>query len=135
MITQVSVFAENKKGAMRTLLNTLSQADINILGYVTNDSAEFGIVRIITSDNDKTYDLLTNHGYLCKLTKVIGVELEDKPGMMAQLLDTIQNMNINVDYLYLGYSRESNMPVTLFACESMEEVENTLKHLGYRVHQ
>ena len=134
MLTQVSVFTENKKGAMRTLLNTLATANINVLGYVTNDSAVFGLVRVITSDNEQAYDLLTTQGYLCKMTKVIGVELEDKPGTMAQLLDTIQKMNINVDYLYLGYSRDSNMPITLFHCESMDEVENTLYHIGYSVH-
>ena len=53
MIQQVSIFTENKKGVMRALTGLLSKSGINIQSFVTNDSAEFGIVRMIVSDTEK----------------------------------------------------------------------------------
>ena len=42
MLRQVSVYAENKKGALKVITGILTEAQINILGSVTNDSAEYG---------------------------------------------------------------------------------------------
>ena len=53
MLKQLSIYAENKKGALQTMTNALYEAGINIWGSVTNESSEFGMVRMIVSDPDK----------------------------------------------------------------------------------
>lgn len=53
MLRQVSVYAENKKGALKVITGILTEAQINILGSVTNDSAEYGIIRMVVTDPDK----------------------------------------------------------------------------------
>ena len=50
MLKQVSIYAENKKGTMQKITGILLENDINILGSVTNDSAEYGIIRMVVSD-------------------------------------------------------------------------------------
>lgn len=47
MPNQVSLFAENKKGALHAITAVLADANININTMLTNDSAEYGIVRLI----------------------------------------------------------------------------------------
>ena len=47
MLKQLSIYAENKKGVMQNITGILKDEDINILGSVTNDSAEYGIVRMV----------------------------------------------------------------------------------------
>ena len=37
MLKQLSIYAENKKGALQTITNALYEAGINIWGSVTND--------------------------------------------------------------------------------------------------
>ena len=44
MLKQVSIYAENVKGKMLEITSLLAKENINILGSVTNDSAEYGIV-------------------------------------------------------------------------------------------
>ena len=44
MIRQLSIFAENKKGAMNRITQILADAGINMNTLITNDSAEFGII-------------------------------------------------------------------------------------------
>ena len=53
MLKQLSIFAENKKGTMQQITQILFENDVNILGSVNNDSAEYGIVRMVVSDPDK----------------------------------------------------------------------------------
>ena len=101
---QVSVFAENQRGMMERITGVLRSEDINILGSVTNDSAEYGIVRMVVSNPAAAVDALTKAGLLCHLTEVVGVELMDEVGNLNQLLQALSESNINVNYLYLSLS-------------------------------
>ena len=74
MLKQLSIYAENKKGVMQNITGILKNEDINILGSVTNDSAEYGIVRMVVSEPDKAMEALIAAGYLCHVIEVIGVE-------------------------------------------------------------
>ena len=47
MLSQVSIFAENKKGRLQNITSLLQKENINIWGSITNDSAEYGIIRIL----------------------------------------------------------------------------------------
>ena len=73
-MNQVSIFAENTKGAMQSITQALYDENICIMGMVTNDSAEYGIIRMVVDDVDAAVALLKEKGYICKRQRVIGVE-------------------------------------------------------------
>ena len=75
MLKQISIYAENKKGAMQNITKILLDNQINILGSVTNDSAEYGIVRMVVSDPETACKALNDNDYLCRMVNVIGVEI------------------------------------------------------------
>ena len=133
MLKQLSIYAENKKGALQIITAALLEEGINIWGSVTNDSAEYGIIRMVVSDPVKASRKLTEKGYLCRLTDVIAVETEDKPGALNTLLTALIESNINVDYTYLSFNRDSSMPVMILHTEGTEEVESCLKSKGFVV--
>ncbi len=133
MLKQLSIYAENKKGALQIITAALFEEGINIWGSVTNDSAEYGIIRMVVSDPVKASRKLTEKGYLCRLTDVIAVETEDKPGALNTLLTALIESNINVDYTYLSFNRDSSMPVMILHTEGTEEVESCLKSKGFVV--
>ena len=133
MLKQVSIYAENRKGTMCKLTGILLEQGINILGSVTNDSAEYGIIRMVVSDADKACEALKKEGYFSRLSDVIGVEIEDKVGNLHALLSTLEESNINVDYLYLSFNRESGKPIMVFHCEEAAEVAECLASKGYSV--
>ena len=133
MLKQVSIYAENRKGTMCKLTGIFLEEGINILGSVTNDSAEYGIIRMVVSDANKACEALKKEGYFCRLTDVIGVEVEDKVGNLHALLETLEESNINVDYLYLSFNRESGKPIMVFHCDEVNEVEECLASKGYSV--
>lgn len=131
MLKQISIYAENKKGTFQSITQILAQNDINILGSVTNDSAEYGIIRMIVSDTDKTIAALTENGYLCRATDILGVEMEDKTGNLNQLLISLSEGNINVDYIYLSFNRDTGKPILILHADDIFEVESYLRSKGY----
>lgn len=126
MLKQLSIYAENKKGVMQNITGILKDEDINILGSVTNDSAEYGIVRMVVSEPDKAMEALIAAGYLCHVIEVIGVEVEDKTGNLNDLLLTLKDSNVSVDYLYLSFNRDSGKPIMVFHTEDIMEVRSCL---------
>ncbi|MBQ3790582.1 MAG: amino acid-binding protein [Lachnospiraceae bacterium] len=131
MLKQVSIYAENRKGCFKNLTGLLSDNGINILGSVTNDSAEYGIIRMVVSDPEKATEVLTGAGYLCRLTPVLGIELADEVGSLNQLLTVLLDSNINVDYLYLSFNRDSGKPIMVLHTLDTAQVENILVSKGF----
>ncbi len=133
MLKQLSIYAENKKGTLEKITGILLENDINILGSMTDDGAEYGINRMVVSNPQTALKAVKEGGYICSLKDVIGVEVEDKVGNLNSLLKTLIDMNINVHYLYLSFNRESGLPIMVFYTDDIWEVEEGLKSKGYRV--
>ncbi|MCR5846583.1 MAG: amino acid-binding protein [Lachnospiraceae bacterium] len=131
MLKQVSIYAENVKGKMLEITSILAEENINILGSVTNDSAEYGIVRMVVSDPAKAYEKLSEKGILCKLTDVIAVEILDEVGNLQKLLKALDDANISVNYLYLSFNRESGCPIMVLHTNDAREVESSLRSKGF----
>ena len=133
MIQQLSIFAPNAKGSMVNITKLVSDAGIDIYNVVTNDSAEFGIVRMLVTEPERACDILSKEGYMCKLNKVIGVEIPDDVGSLTKLLQDITDCNINIDYLYVSYSRDSKTPLAVLHAPGYAEVEASLASRGYTI--
>lgn len=131
MLKQISVFTQNKKGAMQKLLAVLAAEDINVLGSVTNDSAEYGIVRMVVSDTEKAMGALSAAGYIVSTVDVLGVELPDVPGSLEKVLKNLLEINVFVDYIYLTFNRESASPMIILHTDSEQEVETALVKRGF----
>ena len=133
MLSQVSIFAENKKGRLQNITSLLQKENINIWGSITNDSAEYGIIRMVVSNPEHAEKVLAEAGYLCRLTEVLGVELDDEVGALNRLLISLEESNINVDYLYLSFNRDSGKPVMVRRTDDVREVSICLTSKGYKV--
>ena len=106
MLKQVSIYAQNERGMLQRITQILLEKQINILGSVTNDSAEYGIIRMVVSDPEGAIRAFKEEGFLCRLTDVIGVEVSDEVGNLNKMLKALDDSNINVDYLYLSLTAD-----------------------------
>lgn len=133
MLRQLSVFAENTRGTMAHITEVIAKAGINITALITNDSAEFGIVRMIVTDPEKAAAELHAAGYQCKLATVMGVYIADEPGNLSKLLTEVKNSGVNVDYLYVSYDRETAAPIAIMHTDYADELSTSLVNKGYEV--
>jgi hypothetical protein len=99
-LKQLSVFLENKPGALSTPCRRLAQAGINLLTLCLADTREFGILRLVVRDWEKARQALEAGGWAVRLTDVVAVEVPDRPGGLADLLEVFERACINVEYMY-----------------------------------
>ena len=131
MLKQISVIAENKKGAMNAIIGSISEQGVDFYNVVSNDSPEFGIIRMLCSDPEKARTVLENNGYLVKIDNVLSIEISEQVGSLNRLLKDVSDSMINIDYLYVCYIRSSDNPVAILHVPEASEVEECLQSKGY----
>ena len=97
---QLSIFIENKRGTLLTVLNVLKGAGIQIIASTISDTQDFGIYRIICDDPERAFIVLKEQGITATITEVFAVQLEDKPGEAARVLALFAEADINIAYMY-----------------------------------
>lgn len=107
-LNQLSVFLENKPGQLRLPCEALASAGINIVTLSLADTQQFGILRLIVREWEKAKAVLERAGCVVKVTEVVALEVEDKPGGLAVVLKTIDNLGINVEYMYAFPQKQHN---------------------------
>ena len=120
MTEQISIYAENKKGAMSTITGLLKDAEINIMSILTNDSGEFGTVRMLVSDVPLAKEVFEKAGYQVHIDHVIGIYMEDRCGGLNEILQAITDSNINIHYIYISYDRDTARPVVVMKTNESE---------------
>ena len=113
-IKQISVFLENTTGRLCEVTKTLAQAGINLRAISIADTADFGILRLIVDKTDEAVNALTAAGFTTRQTDVAAVEIEDKPGSLAALMELFQSSGINIEYLYASLEGNDGKAVVIF---------------------
>jgi len=133
VIEQVSVFLENKSGRLAELTRTLGDAGINMHALMVADTADFGVVRIICDAPERAKELLDAAGFGASLTHVLAVEVPDRPGGLADLLEALQSADLNVEYAYCFVEPcGGTAAVDVFRVDD-QRAEAVLSAAGFRV--
>jgi len=99
-IKQISVFVENKPGAMNAMTKVLADYDIDMRALSLAETKDFGIVRIIVDNLYNATTVLKDAGYIHTITPVIGVAIPDTPGGLNKVLQVLADVQVNVEYMY-----------------------------------
>ena len=131
IVKQLSIFVENKAGAIAHITELLGSNNINISSLQIADSADFGILRLIVDDGNKALDLVKKEGYTAKLTDVISVVVPDKPNGLSDLLKILSDNNIEIDYLYVFLGKNNLGAQAILKSANINEVEAILLNNYY----
>ena len=129
-IKQISVFLENTTGRLCEVTQTLAKAGINLRAISIADTADFGILRIIVDKTDKAVEALVAAGFTTRQTTVAAVEIEDKPGSLAALMELFRSSGINIEYLYASLEGIDGKAVVIFKLENHEKGFEILEKNG-----
>ncbi len=64
------------------------------------DSVEFALIRLVVDNTDKAVDLLSGEEFMFDVIPVVALEMENKPGELARLTNTLGEHGINIHYVY-----------------------------------
>jgi hypothetical protein len=131
-VEQISIFLENKSGRLAEVTGVLSEAGINIRALSLADTADFGILRLIVNDTEKARQVLRDNGFTVEKTRVVAIEVPDKPGGLATILDTIKDEGINVEYMYAFVQKSGQNAIVIFRFDELEKAITILQKVGVR---
>ena len=97
---QLSVFIENRKGRLGEVLSVLKANKINILSLSLADTTEYGLLRLIVSDEKLSKVKLSDTGFSTILSDVLVVKISHETGSLQGLLEVLSDNDINVEYMY-----------------------------------
>jgi hypothetical protein len=133
MVKQNIVFVENRSGSLREVTKLLADNQVDIYGFACFDAPEFAVFRMVCSDAEKAGRILSENGYMNRLTDVIVVDLQDAVGTLDELLAVIHDSNVNLNYIYTSFHRVDQIPVVIICSEANMETESVLQNRGFRV--
>jgi hypothetical protein len=132
-IKQLSVFSENKPGHLLAPCRLLARAGVDIRALTLADTQHFGILRIIVPDWERAKKLLEDAGAVVKVTDVLAVEVPDRPGGLAGVLDLFEGSAINIEYMYAFPFVRGEKAVLLFRFDHPEAALDILRAAGVNV--
>ena len=132
-IKQLTVFVQNKKGTVVSVTDILSKNHINLRALSIAETQDFGILRLIVSDEKTAEAVLKESGYLIKVIDVIGVKIGDEPGKLSKALAVLDKEDINVEYLYAFMARTEKHAYVVLRVEDNATAEKALSDAGFHL--
>lgn len=69
-------------------------------GSMKKDSADYALIRLLVDRTDQAIDTLSKGGYLFDIVPVIALEIENRPGTLAEMAKKFGEEGININYVY-----------------------------------
>jgi hypothetical protein len=130
---QLSVFIENREGRLAEVTAILRDARVNIRALSLADTTDFGVLRLIVDDNETAKKALKAEGFTVGTTQVLAVEVKDEPGGLNNILDTLGENEINLEYMYSFANPKCKNAVMIFRFDDHERAIKVLAQKNIRV--
>ena len=135
MIDQITVFLENSEGRLAALCRTLADAEVDMSALTIADTTDYGVVRIICDDPDRALEVLDAADYRAVATKVSAIQVPNRPGGLAELLETLDSLALNIEYGYcFSVGGEKAVDVLkIRGAEQTAEAAHALEAAGFKL--
>jgi len=124
---QLSVFLENRPGALSKLCGTLAEAGINILALSVNDTVDHAVIRLIVDNNIKALMLIEQQGLYLNEQDVVVVEVGNHPGVLSEVSQRLARADINIDYAYCAATEHQREGCLVLKTDDVERTLQVLK--------
>ena len=128
LIQQISVFIENQPGRLTEVADILSKSNVDITALSLADTSDFGILRLIVDKPDVALISLRESGFIVKSTEVLAVAMEDQPGGLASVLNTINHAGIFIEYMYAFVGKQDGKAVVVMRVSDLDRAIAALKN-------
>ena len=132
-VKQNSVFLENQPGKLAEVAAVLSAQKINLRAISVAEASDFGIARIIVDDVFNAVTILKNENYICSITDVIAVEVQDEPGMLANMIAVLGTEGINIEYMYTILGKKNDVAYMIIRTNDDAQAAKILDAKGFRI--
>lgn len=132
-VKQISVFIENKPGKLAEATRYIAGKGINLRAMSIADTRDFGILRIICDDPERSAEILREGGYVTNVTEVLAVGIKDAPGSLASILEIIAGAGASVEYTYAFLGTRMAGAFMIFRVDDNAKAAAALEAAGIRL--
>ena len=116
------------KARGKSLKRIASAASYNSM---RKDSAEFALIRLLVGDTDKAVDLLAKNDFIFDVMPVIALELDNRPGELANISSKFGQEGININYVYGSVQSPDSKCLFVFCPEDIDLAAKIFKVCAY----
>jgi len=132
-VKQISIFLENVEGRLYRVSSLLGQNNINIRAITIGESEGVGILRIIVNKPQDAMNVLKQNGFVAQIADIVALEVEDKPGGLANILKVLYENKLNVEYLYGFIEKFCEKALVAVRFNNPDKAIRVLKENGIRL--
>ena len=90
-------------------------------------------MRLILSDWKGGEKALKEAGYVVNITEVVAIEVDDKPGGLAEVLGVFEESTVNIEYMYALTFGRNGKAVLIFRFDDPDAAIELLQEKGINV--
>ena len=112
------------------MLRLFKDSNIDLVTTTLADTQDFGLFRVICADPQRACLVLRENGITVTLTQVQAIELDNRPGMAADALQTFAADALNVRYMYsflLG-----GKGILVLRTDNIDEASRIIRAKGFK---
>jgi hypothetical protein len=132
-VKQLSVFLQNRVGALMSLVRLLKDRKIEVLGLSLQESTELTLVRFVLSDPEGAETLFMERGIPHVVSTLVVVELREGDHDLAHVLSTLLAAEVNIHVSYGILTRPSHYPLLALHVDDDDIARDVLNHSGFKV--
>ena len=130
---QVSIYVENQPGRLAEVTKALADAGVDIQALSIADTDTFGILRLIVNDPELAERTVINAGFSAKVTEVVAVAVEDRPGGLSDVLTMLSKEGVDVGYMYAFIGKKEGLADVILRIKDNRKAKEILSAHGVKL--
>jgi hypothetical protein len=122
-VKQLNAVIKGKTDAFNRVCKTLGDADINIDGMMATGE----VLRLLVDDLEKASRVLDEIGVHNAVEEVLGIELDHKPGTVADVVDRLTGKGVKIRYAYAAGPPDSERALFILSVTDMTDAIEALR--------
>ena len=132
-LKQLSIFIENRPGAISEVCRVLKDAKINLYALSVADTREFGILRLLPDNIAAANGALKAAGFTTRENNVVALRVPDCAGGLASVFEKTDEWGLSVEYLYAITFGQQDKAVIVFRFDDQELAAEKLLDAGFEL--
>ena len=130
---QVSIYVENQPGRLAEVTKALADAGVDLQALSIADTDTFGILRLIVNDPELAERTVINAGFSAKVTEVVAVAVEDRPGGLSDVLTMLSKEGVDVGYMYAFIGKKEGFADVILRVKDNRKAKEILSAHGVKL--
>jgi len=128
LVSEITARLENKPGRLAKICSALAQEKVDLQAIsVMETAAGSSVLRLVASDVEAARRILTALGTESTVAEVLAVQVDNRTGALAGVLEKLAAENINIEYAYISSSANQGKALAILHTTNVKRAQQVLR--------